>query len=30
VKFLAYDVLENNKLTNGADRAIIIDYNMKF
>ncbi|MBW6515804.1 MAG: YjbH domain-containing protein [Candidatus Cloacimonetes bacterium] len=30
VKFIAYDVLENNRQTTGADRAILIDYNMKF
>jgi len=30
VKVVAHDILQNNRLTNGADRAIIIDYNMKF
>jgi len=30
VKFIAYDILENNRQTTGADRAIIIDYNMRF
>ena len=30
VKFVAYDVLQNNRHTSGADRAILIDYNMKF
>ncbi len=30
VKFTAYDLLENNQHTTGADRAITINYNMKF
>ena len=30
VKFTAYDILENNRHTSGADRAVTINYNMKF
>jgi hypothetical protein len=30
VKFTAYDLLENNRNTIGADRSIIINYNMRF
>lgn len=30
IKLIAYDILENNRVTKGADRAIIINYFMKF